>query len=162
MSLLTLFPASRRLTPRFPDLPAKSHLDVFTLTAPLPVTLSHTASLRVSPTSASPSWTPGPGLQDMSRRPAPGVLESGWREGGVGSGDAPSPEPKPSARSQPLDSVGGAGRELGRSGERGGAPRRGCPSPGPGTGHLGGVNEPQARICVTGNTNPLRLLGSDT
>lgn len=117
----------------------------------MPVNLSHNPSLRVSPTSASPSWTPCPGLQDMSRRPALGALESGRREGGVGSGDAPSPEPGPSTGPQPLDSVGGAGRELGRSGG---------PSPGPGAGHPGGVNEPQARICVTGNTSPLRLLCS--
>lgn len=83
----------------------------------------------MSPTSASPSWTPGPGRQDVSRRPAPGALGLGWGEGGESPGDAHSPEPGASARPPPSDS-GRSGDGVARVARVGGSGRDGpCPCP---------------------------------
>lgn len=89
-----------------PQVPAQSYLHIFTRPVPLSVTLCHTPSHRMSPTSVSPSWTPGPRLQDMSRSSSPEALGFGRPEG---LGD--SPEPAPLARPPPSDSVGRAKKE---------------------------------------------------
>lgn len=92
----------------------------------------------MSPTRASPSWTPGPGMQDMSRRPAPGAFGFGWGEDSDGPRKPYTPEPGPSAR-------GGAGRAfLSR----------------PWRGSLGGVAEPQNGLFRGKVSSSQRLLGT--